>query len=66
ELIRTGVTGRPIVIPGHAGDALVRHSAHADLLVIGTRGHGSLASLLLGSTAEHCARYARCPVMVVR
>jgi nucleotide-binding universal stress UspA family protein len=53
-------------VPGHAGDVLVRHSTHADLLVIGSRGRNQLAMLLLGSTSDHCARHAGCPVMVVR
>ena len=66
ELARTGVRARPVVLSGHAGDALVRHSAHADLLVLGSRGHNPLAQLLLGSTTEHCARNAACPVLVVR
>jgi nucleotide-binding universal stress UspA family protein len=66
ELAGSGVSARPVVIPGHAGDVLVRHSAHADLLVVGSRGHGLLAGLLLGSTSDHCVRHAGCPVMVVR
>jgi nucleotide-binding universal stress UspA family protein len=66
ELERVGVEARPVVVPGPAGDVLVRHSTHADLLVIGSRGRNQLAMLLLGSTSDHCARHAGCPVMVVR
>jgi nucleotide-binding universal stress UspA family protein len=36
-----------------------------DLLVLGSRGHGSLRRLLLGSTSAHLARSARCPVLVL-
>ena len=36
-----------------------------DLLVIGSRGHGPLRRLLLGSTTAHLARSARCPVLVL-
>jgi nucleotide-binding universal stress UspA family protein len=66
ELEGIGVQARPVVVPGHAGDVLVRHSTHADLLVVGSRGRNQLAMLLLGSTSDHCARNAECPVMVVR
>jgi nucleotide-binding universal stress UspA family protein len=66
ELGATGVTGRPVIVPGLASEVLVRHSAHADLLVVGSRGRNPATSLLLGSTSEHCARHAQCPVMVIR
>src|SRR5690606_34954983 len=65
ELERAGVAARPVVIHGHAADVLVRHSRHADLLVLGSRGRNPLATLLLGSTTDHCARHAACPVMAV-
>ena len=64
ELAATGVTGRPVVVHGHASEVLVRRSAHADLLVVGARGRNPVTSLLLGSTSENCARHAHCPVMV--
>ena len=38
---------------------------HADLIVIGSRGHRPLAAALLGSVATHVVRHAHCPVMVV-
>lgn len=66
ELERAGVDARPVVVAGHAADVLVRHSTHADLLVLGSRGRNPLAVLLLGSTSDHCARHAGCPVMLVR
>jgi nucleotide-binding universal stress UspA family protein len=66
ELAATGVTGRPVVVHGHASEVLVRHSTHADLLVVGARGRNPVTGLLLGSTSEHCARHAHCPVMVNR
>lgn len=65
ELAATGVTARPVVIHGHATDVLVRHSTYADLLVVGARGRGSTAGMLLGSVSNHCAQHAHCPVMIV-
>lgn len=58
------VEGEPAVVTGQAQDALVDSSGHADLLVLGSRGRRALAGALLGSTSDHCASHASCPVMI--
>lgn len=60
------VTVTPRVIRGHAGTALVEESRDADLLVVGSRGHGTAVAMLLGSVSEFCVHHAACPVVVVR
>ena len=54
------------VIEGHAAKRLVEISADADLLVVGSRGHGGFSGMLLGSVSQHLAAHAKCPVVVVR
>lgn len=57
---------QPRVKQGAAAKVLIEESADADLLVVGTRGHGGFKGLVLGSVSQHVAAYARCPVTVVR
>jgi len=54
------------VMRGNAAQVLVGESAGADLLVVGSRGHGGFVEALLGSTGQHCVHHANCPVVVIR
>ncbi len=66
ELRETGVSGDALVEHGRADEVLVDQSRAADLLVLGVRGRSPLVELLVGSTADACARSAACPVLFVR
>jgi nucleotide-binding universal stress UspA family protein len=53
------------VVEGYPPSVLVEASAGANLLVVGSRGHGTFAEALLGSVSQHCSHHARCPVVIV-
>ena len=61
------VLGGPVeavVRDGSPAGVLVEASREADLLVMGSRGHGPLPAALLGGVAHHVVRHAACPVVI--
>lgn len=60
------VSFNAVVLEGHPAPVLVERSHDADLLVVGSRGHGQFTGMLLGSVSEYCVAHASCPVVVVR
>jgi len=57
---------RALVVEGNAARVLIDASDGADLIVVGSRGHGGFTEALLGSVGQHCVHHARCPVVLIR
>jgi len=51
---------------GSAAQVLLDAADGADLLVVGSRGHGGFTEALLGSVSQHCVHHAPCPVVIIR
>ena len=60
------VTIQRQVLQGHPVDELIRLSETAELVVVGARGHGAIAGLLLGSVSRRLINHSHCSVAVVR
>jgi nucleotide-binding universal stress UspA family protein len=63
--------GQPVTrvdLEGYPPDVLVEYAAvqDADLIVVGSRGRGDLASLVLGSTSHRVVNHAPCDVLIAR
>lgn len=56
---------RQLVMDGNPAQVLLDAAKNADLLVVGSRGHGGFADALLGSVSGRCVHHATCPVVVV-
>ena len=61
----TAIKVEQSVLEGDPGRILCGQSADADLLVIGSRGLGGFAGLILGSVSTKCAHHSQCPVVIV-
>jgi nucleotide-binding universal stress UspA family protein len=61
-----GLQVNPRVISGHPAPVLVEASKGAELLVVGSRGHGEFVGMLIGSVSAYCVTNAHSPVLVHR
>jgi nucleotide-binding universal stress UspA family protein len=63
-----GIRARPMIEVGEAGPTICRiaGAVGADVVVVGSHGHGWLQRVFLGSVSRHVLGHAPCPVLVVR
>ena len=54
------------VVTGDPAEELIKASQGADMLVVGSRGNGGFATLLMGSVSSKVTHHADCPVVVIR
>ena len=60
-----GIDVHRSVVQGSAARVLLDAARDADVLVVGTRGRGGFAGLLLGSVSQQCAHHSPCPIVIV-
>jgi len=53
-------------VEGHATEVLLHAAAHAQVLVVGSRGHSKFIGALLASVSQYLAAHAPCRVVVIR
>ena len=68
RLLRPGLTVDPVVLRGRPATAIVERARamQADLIVVGSRGHGRIGTMLLGSISSELVDHAPAPVLVAR
>ena len=67
-LKEAGVTYKKVLLPGTAGDAIVKYAAEEslDLIVMGSHGYGNFKALLLGSVATRITAKTDTPLLIIR
>lgn len=54
------------IVVGNPAAALIDASRDANLVAVGSRGHGGFTGMLLGSVSHQTIHHAHCPVLVIR
>lgn len=68
DVLRARTPASPVTsqtVEGRPAAVLIDQATDAQLLVVGTRGSGGFAGLLLGSVSHQCTAHAFCPVVVI-
>ncbi len=55
-----------LVAQGHPAPVVLEAARDAEMIVLGSRGHGAFTGMLLGSVTEYVSSHAHCPVVIVR
>ena len=66
-LRQVGLTVTPLLVQGPTAATLLKEAERikADMIIVGSHGHGAVRHLLVGSVTEDILKQARCPVVVV-
>ena len=66
-LEREDINAEGLLVQGPTPDTILKEATkvHADLIVVGSHGHGALFKLLMGSVCEGLVRKASCPMMII-
>jgi nucleotide-binding universal stress UspA family protein len=67
RILEAGLRCETFALIGSPGSAILDHAREREitLIVMGTHGRTGIGKALLGSVAQHVARYSRCPVLIV-
>ena len=67
EMADRGIDIEPLLVQGPTVEVILDHAKRydADLIVMGSHGHGTLYTALLGSTSQGVLHDATCPVLIV-
>jgi nucleotide-binding universal stress UspA family protein len=63
--VTDGIEVEADAVDGPPADTLIAAGRDAELLVVGSRGRGGFAGLLLGSVSQQCAQHPPCPVVIL-
>ena len=68
ELSKRLVPNRGLILKGDAKHALVGVAEESDaaIMIMGSRGMGSVKKAIIGSVSDYCVNHAPCPVLIVR
>ena len=64
--VASDVQVEKLLVNGSAAAEILNAARDATLVVVGSRGRGGFAGLLLGSVSQQVAQHAACPVVIVR
>ena len=67
ELSQSGIKVTTLLLQGETVETILREAAklNAEMIVVGSHGHGALYKALVGSVSEGIIRQASCPVLIV-
>jgi nucleotide-binding universal stress UspA family protein len=67
RLREAGEQATALLLEGQTADTILREAARldADMIIVGSHGHGAMYQLLMGSVSEEILRHAECPVLIV-